>query len=963
MPSAPVASLSRRPARRLVHPVAAMALAAGVLAADAEAPPATPAVPAGADAPLPMDPAVKVGRLPNGLTYYVRRNHEPAHRAELWLVVNAGSMQEEDDQRGLAHFVEHMAFNGTRRFHHQKIVDTLEQFGMRFGPDVNASTSFDETEYTLTVPTDDPGIVDTAFRILRDWAGEISFDPEEVDKERGVVLEEWRSGRGAGARVFDHQLPVLMHGSRYAVRLPIGEPEILRHAPVEALVRFYDDWYRPDLMAVVAVGDFDPLAVEKLIRKRFKSLRAPRAPRERLLYPVPDHAETLVDVTSDPELPVTSLQIQTLVPRLPFRSAADYRRSLVEQLHHAMLNDRLDEIRRRPDPPFLGAFSSVGGLARTKEAISRSATVPEQGTARGLDALLTELERAGRHGFAGTELDRAKATLLRRFERRYEERDKFASAGFASEYAAHFLEGEASPGIEVELPLVRDLLPGIGLDEVNALSRDWSNQGNRVILVAGPQKAEAPLPAEAELLTVFDQVRAREVAPWVDQVRSGPLVASPPTPATIVEEALVEEIGVTRWKLSNGVVVYLKPTDFKNDEVILSGFSPGGLSLVPDAALRSAEAGDQVLRAGGLGEFSQPELRKALAGKVASASVGLTESFEVASGRASPRDLATMFEMLYLSFTSPRPDPEAFLAWKQRTAEALRNRLANPAVVFNDRMVEALTQGHPRRRPATVATLEEIRLDTAREVYRERFANAGDFTFVLVGAFSLDTMRPLILTWLGGLPATGPGEAGRDVGVRPPDPGVRVEVREGIEPKSQVRMVFTADATWTRESEYDIGVLAEALRIRLREVLREDLGGTYGVNVSGQLSRLPRGRYALSIAFGCAPENVDTLIRSAEAELEVFKREGPAETVLEKIREARRREGEVALRENSFWTFALDQYLRDGKDPKEIPNFEERLARVTRDRVRESAGRFLASQPTVLGILYPGATPAAAPGS
>jgi zinc protease len=824
---------------------------------------------------------------------------------------------------------------------------------MRFGPDVNASTSFDETEYTLTVPTDDPKIVDTAFRMLEDWAGGISFDPKEVDKERGVVLEEWRSGRGAGARVFDRQLPVLMHGSRYAERLPIGEPEILRHAPVEALRRFYHDWYRPDLMAVVAVGDFDPQSIAKLIEKRFRGLRPPRAPRERVLYPVPDHVETLVEVTSDPELSGTAVQVHTLAPQFTPRSAADYRRALVEQLHHAMLNDRFDEIRRRPDPPFLAAFSSVGGLARTKESISRSATVPERGTIRGLDALLTELERAGRHGFASTELDRAKASLLRRFERRYEEREKFPSAGFASEYAAHFLDGEAAPGIEMELGLVREFLPGIGLDEVNGLSRDWATRGNRVILVTGPQKPDAPLPAEAELLAVFEQVRAREVGPWVDEVRAGPLVATPPDPGTILEETAIEELGVTRWRLSNGVTVYLKPTDFKNDEVILTGFSPGGLSLVPDSDLRSAAAGEQVLRAGGLGEFSQPELRKALAGKVASASVGLTELYEAASGRASPRDLGTMFEMLYLSFTSPRADPEAFLAWKQRTAESLRNRLANPAVVFGDRMTEALTQDHPRRRPPTLATLDEIRLETARDVFRDRFANAGDFTFVIVGAFTLDQVRPLVLTYLGGLPATGPGEAGRDVGVRPPEPGVRVEVREGIEPKSQVRMVYTADAPWSVESEYDIGVLGEALRTRLREVLREDMGGTYGVAVAGQLARLPRGTYGLSISFGCAPENVDALVRSAQAELEAFRRDGPPEPVLEKIREARRREREVVLRENSFWSFALEQYLRDGKDPKDILRFEERLKWVTRDRVRESARRYLTPQATVLGILYP----------
>lgn len=944
----------------LLSPLPALAQAnasAATPKAAAANPPVTAAAKLPESAALPLDPAVRTGKLANGLTYFVRRNVRPEKRADLWLAVNAGSVLEDEDQQGLAHFVEHMAFNGTKNFAKQEIINFLERVGMKFGPDVNAYTSFDETVYMLTVPTE-PEILDKGLLILRDWAANIAFEDEEIDKERGVLVEEWRLGRGAEARMRDKQFPVLFKGSRYAERLPIGKKEILEKAPYDALRRFYRDWYRPDQMAVIVVGDIDPATMVEAIKARFAPLTNPKPARERTLFPVPEHQETLVTVATDPEATNTRLSLYTKLPRQSRSKVGDYRRQLVERLYHEMVTARLDELRQRPDPPFVYAYSGAGSLVRTRDAVYQGAMVQEQALLRGLSTVVTEMERVEKHGFTKTELERAKQELLRRYESMYADRDKQESGRFTSELLNLFLEGEPAPGIATELGLARRFVPTIRLDELNHLARTWSGDRNRVILVNAPEKAKPALPDEARLRAVFKTAAAAAVEPWVDRVRRDPLVPKPPQPAKIVKETKIPELGLSTWTLGNGVTVLLKPTDFKNDQVMLYGFSPGGSSLVPDARYVSTDFADAVLPEGGLGAFDQVELQKALAGKLAGASGWIGELEQGVRGNAAPADLETMFQLVYLTVTAPRPDAKAFEAWKARTKAMLENRLANPQAVFSDRLQVALSQGHFRRRPITPAIVDEIDLDVATAAWKERFGDAGQFTFVLVGAFEPEKVKPLVTRWLGGLPAAGRKETWKDVGVRPPDDVVTVEVREGIEPKSQVRMTFTGELPWTRETAHLVESLLAALRIRLREVLREDLGGVYGVSAGGGLARRPREQYALSVSFGCAPERVPELRKAVMDVLAAVKKDGFSDEIVTKVKEGQRRERETDLRENGFWSGELADAARFGDDPKLILRYDELVKSVTSDALRDLAKKVFDPQRVVVGVLYPEAAPA-----
>lgn len=942
----------------LISPLLLLLLLAGACATS-QAPAISPAasrvsaLASDPEAKLPVDPAVTVGRLENGLTYFIRPNPVPAQRAELWLVVNAGSVLEDEDQRGLAHFVEHMAFNGTERFAKQELVHYLESIGMRFGADVNAYTTFDETVYTLTIPTDQPELLDKGFQILEDWAHGLTFDPEEVDKERGVVIEEWRLGRGAQARMQDEQFPILFQGSRYAERIPIGRNEVLETASAETLRRFYRDWYRPDLMAVVAVGDIDRKGIEERIRRHFGHLRGPESPRPRELFPVPEHAETLVAVTTDPEATDTTVSIYSKQPVRLQNRVGDYRRMIVEGLYHDMLNSRLGEIARQPDPPFLWAGSDSGLFVRSSEVTYQDAAVREGEVERGLAALLTEVERVRRHGFTATELERAKRSWLRGYEQASRAQGTINSGTFAAEYVRVFLEGESMPGIAAELELVRAFLPGIRLEELNRLADEWLQDRNRVILVNAPRKEGTAPPTREALLAVFRSVKESEIAAYVDRVQEGPLVAEAPAPGRIVEEKRVEELGVTEWRLSNGVRVVLRPTDFEKDQILLTGFSPGGHSLVSDEELPSALFAAAVVSEGGLGSFDEVTLEKALAGTAVRVEPYITQLEEGVQGGASGRDAEKLFQLVYLTLTAPRRDEDAYRSFLSVLRSAVQNRLADPEAVFADEMTEALTQKHPRWEPVSPEWVDRIDLDAAYRIYRERFADAGDFTFVVVGSFTPASIRPLVLTWLGSLPSQGRQETWRDVGMRPPEGVVRVDVQKGIEPKAQVRIVFTGEAPFTRQDRHDLNALAAVLDTRLREVLREDMGAVYGVDVSGDIVRRPRERYTFSVGFGCSPEKTDELVRAVFAEIESIQRQGVAESYLQQVRETERRQRELDLLDNQFWLGILELYYTEGLEPRDILRFNELIATVSSDRIRDTARRYLSTERYVLGVLRP----------
>jgi zinc protease len=903
--------------------------------------------------PLPVDSAVTVGKLPNGLRYYIRVNHEPRNRAELRLVVNAGSILEDSTQLGVAHFVEHMAFNGTTHFARQELVDYLESTGVRFGADLNASTSFDETIYRLTVPTDSAGLLARGVQVLEDWAHGLAFDPAEVDRERGVVIEEWRTGRGASQRISDKIFPVLFSGSRYAKRLPIGNPESIRTVPRKTLVDFYDEWYRPDLMAVVAVGDFDRDSVEQLIRQHFARLKPADGSAARPVYPVPPHDSTLVAVATDPEATSSAVAVYYLQPVRTERTAGDYRQELVEDLYNAMLNARFQELAQRADPPFLGAGSAQGRVVRSSEAYVLSALVADGGIARGLGTLLTEAERVVQHGFTPTELDRQKRELLRAVERAYDERDKMSSSSLVGDYVDNFLNDEPMMGIGEQWKLTRELVPGIELAEVNALAERWLRGKNRVITASAPARDSSEVPSGAELVALADSVEATRVVAYVDSAATGDLVQQPPTPGRIVGEKKFAEVGVTEWTLSNGARVYLKPTDFKDDQLVFRAFSPGGTSLAPDSLFVPARTASSVVLVGGVGRFSATDLEKALAGKSVNVTPSIGAYQEGIAGGGSPKDASTMFQLIYLYFTAPRVDSTAFLSYQSRVKALVANRGASPSAAFSDSLEVILSRHHPRAEPLTSATFDKMNLQESLDFYRDRFADASDFTFVFVGNIDTTTVRPLVERYIASLPSTHRKESWRDIGMDYPTGVIRRDVRKGSDDKSQTQIVFTGPFDYSRRDVYLLSALVDVLQIRLRDRLREELGGTYGVGVSANPTPYPRERYAIAVGFGSAPDRVDELTRAAFAEIDSLKRYGPTDVDIEKVKEIELRERETGLRQNASWLSLLSSYIHNGWELAGILTYDDYVRKLKASDIRDAARKYLDEKNYVAVSLYP----------
>ncbi len=919
------------------------------------APAATPSPDGPLDRELTLDKRIRTGKLANGLTYYILQHQQPRARAQLWLAVNAGSTQEDDDQRGLAHLVEHMAFNGTKRFPKQAIIDYMEKAGMSFGADLNAYTSFDETVYQLTVPTDDKKLVATGFDVLRDWAGDISFDPEEVEKERGVVLEEWRLGRGAWMRLFDKQAKILFHDSRYAQRLPIGLPEIITKAPREAFVRYYKDWYRPDLMAVIAVGDFQPDEIEAAIKSKFGDLRGPATPRPRALAAIPHDHELLVSIETDPEMPFTQIAIYDKLEHRPERTVGDYRRILVENLYHQMLGQRLEQISRTPGGPFMSAFSGGNELGRTGDAFVRFASAQAGRADDALAGLFREVLRVERHGFSASELERAKKDTLRAYETGARELDKLEAREYADEITRNFFTGEMMAGRAAELAVVKELLPGITLAEENQLARATGQKG-RAILISGP--AKSPLPDQTKVLAIVASVAKETVEPWNDTPPPASLMVEKPAPGKVTGTRTIPEIGVTEWTLSNGARVVIKPTDFKNDEVQLNGFSPGGTSLVPTKDFDSARFAASVINDGGVGTLDPVALEKALSGRIARASAWIGELEEGVSGNSSPDDLEIMLQLVNLRFTAPRRDEPAFAAWKIRQRDYAANRRLMPESAFFEDMNAFVSQHHKRRAPVTPEVIDKVELDKALAIYRDRFGDAGDFTFVIVGNVELATLQPLVETYLASLPSKGRKEQWKDVGVHRPKGHKTLDVNQGSEPKSFVYYSRFAKQPWSKEVARDLHILEMLLEIRLREVMREDMSGVYGVQVWAAVSRRPRQERELGIFFGCDPANVFRLRDAVVATVAAVQKDGLGELYLTKVKEQILRRQETDVRENRFWLYELADAWRYGDDPREIPDVKPVLDRITLANVKAAAKKYLDSKDSVLAVLRPAATPA-----
>jgi zinc protease len=902
---------------------------------------------------IPIDNQITKGKLDNGITYYIRQNKKPENRAELRLVLNAGSILEDDDQQGLAHFVEHMCFNGTEHFQKQELIDYLESIGMRFGADVNAYTSFDETVYMLELPTDSLELIDKGFLVLQDWAHAVSFDSVEIDKERGVVLEEWRLGRGAGARIRDKQFPILLKNSRYAERLPIGQKAVLDTFHHESLTRFYKEWYRPDLMAVVAVGDFDVKTIEDLIKTHFSQVKPAAIERERKIYPVPDHKETLFAIASDVEATQTQASIYYKLPLTEEKTVKDYRDQMVESLYNDMFNKRLQELQKQQDPPFIFGSSGKGRFVRSKEFYVLSCMVKDNGLQRGLETLLKEAKRVRLFGFTETELERQKKSALRRMERAFKERDKGESRSYASEYIRNFLSDEPIPGIEYEYEIYKAYVDGITLEEVNSLTAHWIKDTSRVITVSYPEKEGVEVVSEEELNSILNESNQIAVEPYVDDMLDEPLLSESPIPSKIVKESYNDKLDLTEWQLANGINIYLKPTDFKNDQIILSSTSPGGLSLVPDSLLVPGQTATSVIGQSGLGKFSDTQLKKYLSDKVVSASPYIGEITEGIYASSSTNDVETMFQLIYLYFTALRKDSTAFNSYRDRMKAMIQNRSLSPESAYSDTINVTLTQHHPRYKPWSSETLNKMDLNKSFEIYSDRFADASDFTFFMVGNINLEEMKPLVETYLGGLPAINRNETWKDVSYDYPTGIVEKSVYRGKEPKCYSTIVFSGDFEWNRRNRIVADAMLDVLQTKLREKLREDLSGTYSVQVYGSYPHYPEEEYAINIRFGSDPERVRELKDVIFTQIDSLKNYAVQEDYLKKVKEIYLHEYEINLKENRFWLNNLEFKFFNNEDMLDILDYAELVKTISLEEIQQAAVKYFNMNNYVRVTLFP----------
>ena len=904
--------------------------------------------------PLPVDPNVKIGTLENGMTYYIRKNTKPEKRVEMRLVVNVGSLLEDDDQQGLAHFIEHMAFNGTKNFEKNEIVSFLQSIGVEFGADLNAYTSFGETVYILPIPTDDEAVLDKGLLILEDWAHNVTFSDEEIDKERGVVIEEWRLGQGADQRMRDEYFPILFKNSRYAMRLPIGKKEIIENASYDAIKRFYKDWYRPDLMSIIAVGDIDVDEMESKIKARFGNLKNPQKARERTIYSVPDHEQTFVAIESDKEAAFTMIQLLYKADILATTTLKEYRRDATYQLYNGMLNIRLRELTQSAEPPFIFASTSFGGMVRTKSAYTSGAIVGQDGIEKGLLSLIEENERVRQYGFTQGELARFKKVVLNRYEQSFNERDKSESASYAGEYIRAFLTNEPIPGIAYENKAIKALLPGIALEEVNALADQFITKENRVVIITGPDKEGVVQPTEEEVLAMLNAAGEMKVEPYAEENLGTAIMSTLPVAGTVASSKSIEDLGITELTFANGVKAVLKPTDFKNDEILMSGYSVGGSSLYSDTDSYSADNATDIIIESGVADFSAVNLQKMLSGKTVAAAPYISTLSEGFRGNAAPKDLETMLQLVHLYFTSPRKDSIAFQSFIMRNKMLMGNLMSNPQFYYADQSSRIMTQNHPRGGGfPTIEDLDKINFDKAFDIFKERFANAGDFTFFFVGNFTVDGITPLLAQYLGSLPVTDRQETWKDLGVRPPKGVVQEVINKGTDPKSMVTINFTGEKPYDKQSNYYLRSLGEILSIKLIEILREDKSGVYGVGASGSSSKYPYESYTMRISFPCGPENVNDLIAATMAEIENIKANGVSEEDLNKIKETQRRDREEGLKENRYWLSQIGGYYRNNADLAGFYEREKMVEVLTSDNLKDAANQYLNMENYVQIVLMP----------
>ena len=878
--------------------------------------------------PLPVDKNVRIGQLDNGLTYYIRHNKLPENRAEFYIAQKVGSILEEPQQRGLAHFQEHMAFNGTKNFPGDDkglgVIPWCETVGIKFGTNLNAYTSIDETVYNISnAPIDRTGVLDSCLLILHDWSNYILLKDDEIDKERGVIREEWRSRNSGMLRVYTDLLPTIYQGDKYADCMPIGSIDVINNFPYKDIRDYYHKWYRPDLQGIVIVGDIDVNTVEAKLKAVFADVQKPVNPAERTYYPVADNKEPIVAIGTDKEVDDPSIEIyfkQDATPDSEKNNVGYLASQYMTSMISSMLDARLSELVQSANPPFTRASSDYSDffVAKTKEAFALSASSKADGIETALKTLLQETERARRFGFTESEYARARANYLQSLESAYNEREKTKHGSYVREYVQNFLNGEPIPGIEAKYAMMNQLAPNIPLQAMNMVMQQLVPDSNQVVIIAGPAKEGLKYPTKEEVISLLKGMKDLDLQAYVDKVSDEPLMKEAPKGGKIISEKEGDIYGSTKLVLSNGVTVYVKKTDFKADEIRMKGTSLGGKSIFPDKDALNFAVIDNVIAVGGLGNFSQVDLTKVLAGKKVSVNAGLGATTENVFGTCSPKDFETMMQLTYLTFTAPRKDAEAFESFKNRMKAQLESAQANPLSSINDSLQKAMYNNHPRVVMMKPEMVDQIDYDRILEMYNDRFKDASDFTFYFVGNIDLETAKPLIAEYLGALPAINRKETFKDT---------KMSIRKGVykneyakeqqTPTATIVFLYSGKAPYTLKNDILLSFATQVLDMVYTEEVREKEGGTYGVNCYGDLQKYPKEQLLLQIVFQTDPAKKDKLAGIVVDELKKLAAEGPSDVHLQKVKEYMLKKYADNQKENGYWMNNLNDYFYYGMDMTE----------------------------------------------
>ncbi|MFS8083669.1 MAG: M16 family metallopeptidase, partial [Ginsengibacter sp.] len=893
----------------------------------------------------------------NGLTYYIRENKKPENKVELRLVVNAGSILEDENQQGIAHLNEHMAFNGSTHFKKNDLISFLQSIGVTFGNDLNAYTSWNETVYILPIPTDKPSNLDKGFQILQDWAHNVTYLNKDIDEERPVVLEESRNGKGAQDRMFRQIYPQLFAGSLYGKRLPIGIDSIVRNTSHEAVKKFYKDWYRPDLMAVIVVGDISPAKAEMMVKKYFAGLKNPINQRVRFVAPVSPYTQNAAEVVTDKEatnysfLVVHSAQ-KTEAPV----TLADLKKEIEKDLFANMLNQRLRELTQQENPPFVYAVAGFSSFARGYENFIANIATGNTGDIKGLKSVEEELLRVKKYGFSPAELDRAKIDMLTSLENQVKESNKTESNNYVGEYIQNFLTKQPIPSIKEEAAYYKELLPNISLTEVNNVSKQIDEHSHKFIALTGPVPAEGKtLPTVSQLLSVSNEVAKMEIKPYEEKSISNKLLSKEPVSGNVTATKKDALLGTTEFTLSNGITVTLKQTDFKNDQILMSAIRPGGKNNYGLSDKYNAEYMIPIITSMGVGDFSPVDLKKYLSGKTVGVAPTFSSTSDGISGSSSVKDVGTMMQLMYLYFTGPRIDTSLYKSFIQKNKSQLAFLSANPQYVFMDSLFNVVYQDNPLA-PVAIPKAEyfdHLNLDRIMQMYKERFEDASGMHFTFVGSISADSLKPLLEKYIASLPVSSTKFHYVDNKVRPMDGKANVDVYKGKDPKALIMAIYSGEVPYSEDLDLKGQAISEILNIRIIENLREKIQGIYGGGTGVQFEKVPYSNYSFFLQLPCGPEKVDTLLIAANAEIKSLITDGPSKENVEKVKQQLIEKFKVDVKQNGTWLSELQSIYFPGDDPDYFLNYEKHVNALTAKGIQDAAKLLLSTNNVVTGILRP----------